>query len=176
MTYIFYGLILILLDFSFNLGNFTIGLIPDFIGYILMIKGLDEIINESEKFTKIRPYVQGMAIYTGITYVVDLFGISRSLGIVAIILSIVSVVMSLYITYHIIVGLKDIEGKRGIDLNSDKLYSLWIAMVVLWGLYYIVLIIPIIALIAILAVLGVSIIFLVEYNKSKKVYEDNLLQ
>ena len=68
MRNIFSGFILIFLDFNLNLGNSTIGLIPDFIGYFVMIGGLDQMVGESTIFTKVRPFVVGMAVYTGILY------------------------------------------------------------------------------------------------------------
>ena len=40
-------MLLVFLDFSINLGRIRIGLIPDFIGYIIMVKGLSELSDES---------------------------------------------------------------------------------------------------------------------------------
>jgi len=42
MSRIFTGFLFIFLDFNLNLGNSQIGLIPDFIGYIIMLGGLAE--------------------------------------------------------------------------------------------------------------------------------------
>ena len=40
MSSIFTGMLLVFLDFNINLGRSKIGLLPDFIGYIVMAGGL----------------------------------------------------------------------------------------------------------------------------------------
>ena len=76
MRNIFIGFILIFLDFNLTINNSQIGLIPDFIGYIIMINGLTEMADDSRLFLKSKPYAAGMAVYTGILYFADMFGIS----------------------------------------------------------------------------------------------------
>lgn len=165
------GYILIFLDLK--IGNYNIDLLPNFIGYIYMINGLRELESESSNFQKAQPFVIGMSIYTGIRYTMDLFGISTNLGWFSEILAIVSMAITYYILYTIIVGVQDIERTRSVDFNSAKLKSTWIPMVFLRVVTYILLRIslPTIAVICMFAWFILSITFLVILNKAKNLYK-----
>lgn len=172
MRNIFIGFILIFLDFNLNLGNSQIGLIPDFIGYIVMIKGLLEMAQESQLFMKVVPFAKGMAIYTGILYLMDLFGVSSSLGALAYILAIASTIISLYISYYIVMGIKETEEKHNAFLNGDSLKSMWTILAVLDIAIYITLLLPALAILCIIISFIVAIFFLVAFSKSKNLYYD----
>lgn len=172
MRNIFIGFLLIFLDFNLNLGNCTIGLIPTFVGYIFLIKGLDEMKNESELFIKARPFAVGMCIYTSILYVGNLLGITANLGGIAILLGILNTIISLYISYNIVSGVQNIETMRNVELNGEKVYNTWKFMMIFQIAAYISLIIPVVAIICVIVSFIVAIIFLVEFNNSKKLYEE----
>ncbi|MCG8482433.1 MAG: hypothetical protein MJA31_03920 [Clostridia bacterium] len=170
MKNIFIGFLMIFLDFNLNHGNSQIGLIPDFVGYIVMINGLGEMAWESQLFMKAKPYATGMAVYTGILYLMDLFGISASLGAMSYILAIVSTIISLYISYNIVMGVKEMESKYNILLNGDSLKSTWTLLAVLNVVSFVFLLIPAAAGVCIVVCLIVAICFLVAFNKSKNLY------
>lgn len=52
MKKLFIGLFFVLLSISINIGEISIDLIPDFIGYLLLISGLREFTAESGYFGK----------------------------------------------------------------------------------------------------------------------------
>ena len=172
MGNLFIGFMLIFLDFNLNLGNSTIGLIPDFIGYIVMIKGLEQMDKESAFFMKIKPYVTGMAFYSTFLYLLDLLGVSISLGVLTYVLAIISTVISLYISYNIVMGVIDMEGKYNTYLNGNSLKSTWTLLAVFNVLSFVTLMIPLISLISIIGSFIVAIIFLVAFNNSKNLYYD----
>jgi hypothetical protein len=170
MKNIFIGLILVFLDFNITLGNSKIGLIPDFIGYIVMITGLVEMSWESPMFAKVKPYVTGMAVYSGIIYILDLFGASVSLGAFTYILAIISTTISLYISYNIVMGVIDMEGKYTTDLNGDNLKSNWKLLVIFDVLSFLLLLIPVAGIISIIISFIIAVCFLVAFSKSKDLY------
>ncbi|MGB4660769.1 MAG: hypothetical protein WBI07_16480 [Mobilitalea sp.] len=170
MKNIFIGFILIFLDFSLNLGNSKIGLIPDFIGYIIMIKGLEEMAEESNFFIKIKPFVAGMAIYSGILYFMDLIGASVSLGTLTYLLAFMSIVVSLYISYHIVMGVIEMEGTYQTFLNGNSLKSTWQLLAIFNVLSLVSLLIPVAAIFFILASFVVAVCFLVAFSNSKNRY------
>lgn len=170
MKNIFIGFILIFLDFNLNLGNSQIGLIPDFIGYIAMINGLAEMSGESPQFMTVKPYATGMAVYTGILYFMDFLGISASIGAFSYILAIASTIISLYISYCIVMGVKEMEDKYNTFLNGESLKSTWTLLAVFNVIVYVSLLIPALAVICILVTLIVGIYFLVAFSKSKNLY------
>ena len=170
MKHIFTGCILIFLDFNLNLGSSQIGLIPDFIGYIVMVNGLTEMSAENPAFLKVKPYARGMAVYTGILYVMDLLGISAELGAITYLLAITSTAVSLYISYYIVIGIKELEDQYGADLNGDNLISTWKLLAIFNIVVYLSLLLPMLAVICIIVTVIVGICFLVNLSKSKNLY------
>ena len=142
MNKIFIGMLLIFLGFDINIGNSTIGVIPTFIGYIFMLKGVVEISELSDKFSKIIPCVKIMISLSIITYILDLLGLNYQiqlpvelhlLGIALLLIGLflAATVFTLYISYNIIMGIKDIEEARGKNLYSSRLYSIWKIRIIL---------------------------------------------
>lgn len=174
MKNIFTGFILIFLDFNLNIGNSQIGLIPDFAGYIVMLSGLEEMARESDIFIKVKPFAAGMAVYTGILYLLALLGISTSLGALSYILSLTSLAISLYISYQIVMGVIELEGKYNTLFNGISLKSAWTILAIFNVVVFLFLIIPGLAFLFIVIGFIASINFLVAFNKSKNLYYNNV--
>ena len=103
MDSIFYGLVLILLDVKIN----GVSLIPNFIGYYLVYRGLGHLANESRHFAELKPWCVGMGIYTALTFAASLFHVRW--GSAATVLTLVSTVVFLYIHYRLIQGVQDLQ-------------------------------------------------------------------
>jgi len=179
MRSIFIGMLFVFLNININIGGTSVGLIPDFIGYCFMLRGLTEIEGFSERFTKIKPIVKGMAIYSAFIYLfaliqgptnVNIQYAFSSLGFFVLFLSLVSVLASLYISYNIIMGIKDIEGIQARDLHSERLHSVWKVKAVFSILTFVIIIAPALAIISMLVSFVVAIIYLIAFNKSKKLF------
>lgn len=174
MRNIFIGLLLVFLDFNLNLGNSTIALLPDFVGYIILSKGLLELEAESERFIKARPYSIGMAVYTGIIFLLDLFGISKLSQYIDFILGIVAMAVLLYISYIIVDGIKEMEVKHNVELNGEKLAYFWKWWALVSVVTFVLLLVPPLALVSVIVSVVVSILFLVAINTSKNLYYDKI--
>ena len=130
MSKIFVGLLLVFLDINFTFNTTTIGLLPDFIGYFILIGGLAEMAAVNSHFGKARPFAIAMAIYTLILYILDLIGLSAALGYAATILGLLSTLISLYLSYHIVRGVMEIEDAQArspvsythLDVYKRQLY------------------------------------------------------
>lgn len=171
MRNIFIGFLLIFLDFNLTINASIIGLLPDFVGYILLIKGIDELSRDTLIFSKAKPFSVGMVFYTGILYVIDLLGIKLNSSYFFTFLGIINIAVTLYITYIIVTGVKEIEVSRGIFLNSESLRAKWKLMAIFDILTYTAIIFPALALIFLLVSLIAKILFLFAFNTSKKLYE-----
>lgn len=162
---IFIGMLLVFLNFNINIGASQIGLIPDFVGYIIMRKGLTELFSWSDKFPRVVPYVTGMAVYSGICYALAIFGVSISL-----ILGLFSTVVSLYISYSIIMGIKDIELSKAQDLHSERLYSTWKLLALFSLVTYALLFIPGLSIIVMIAAFIIGVYYLIVFNETKNLF------
>ena len=172
MKNIFIGFLLIFLDFNLNLGGSTLEVLPDFIGYIFMVNGLAEMVGESTQFIKVKPYASGMAVFTGILYLLDLFGISALLGVFVYILAIVAIAVSLYISYCIVIGVQEMELNRHTFLDGGNLKSAWNYLAVYSASTLLAMLIPSFAIIIVIFGYIVVICFLVAFNKSKNLYDE----
>jgi hypothetical protein len=69
MSSLFNGMVLLFLNFHINIGRSSIGLLPDFLGFIYIVKGAKELSNESEFFKKVNPYARNMTYFTLVLYI-----------------------------------------------------------------------------------------------------------
>lgn len=174
MGNLFLGFFFILLNFNITLNSNVIGLLPDFIGFLLIASGLKELQNYSTNFVKIQPLVSVMALLKVVTYVMDLLGISAQIQMILIPVGIVFLVIYLYIEYTIICGIQDMEQSLGIDLEVKTLFSVWkivafcgVVANIVWIIF------PTVAIIFLIISAIANIMFLVSLHNSKKLYEQN---
>ncbi|MCL2215674.1 MAG: hypothetical protein FWB91_01510 [Defluviitaleaceae bacterium] len=182
---IFIGMILVFINFNLDIGYMRIGIIPSFLGYYFMLKGLAEIMELSSRFSKVIPYVKGMIVYSVIIYVMDLLGGATAIdllyiytptGLLMLAIGIITIVLSLFISYNIIMGVKDIEITQEQDLNSDRLYLAWKLLVVFSVLTHIVILLYITAF----AVVGILVSFLIQiyylfaFYRTKTLYYEKM--
>lgn len=171
MKKIFIGMILVFLDLNWDIGACRIGLIPDFIGYIYMINGVTELMHFSSRFVKIKSYITGMAIYSLIFYAMDLFAITPMFeGPPIFFLGLVSSIFSLFISYDIIMGIKDIELGMSWQLNADQLYATWKVLAIFTLGAFIYYLIPALAWIFVIVGFIVAVYYLYMFNKTKKLF------
>lgn len=181
MKKFFLGFLLVLLDFDINIGFISIGLIPDFLGYYCILKGLDELKGKSREFDKVRPLTYGMMIYSIVMYAGDILGANKlfdSWNITGInyVLGLIAVAASLYITYCISKGVYDIECSCNTDIGAGGLNMAWMFTALSQLTMYIAGIVSGIFGTAFLMVFGVitfgcSIWFIVMMYKTADLYE-----
>ena len=168
---IFIGFLLIFLDLTLYANQFSIEILSDFIGYVFIVMGLDELAKESPCFQKIRPYAVVMGVYSAVIFALNFLGLGNMFFPLDWLLGIVALIVSFYISYVIIQGVEDMERHYQYDLNSVKLKSIWLGMVVTQGACYVLALIPILAVVSIIASLVLGIVFLVQFSESKNRYE-----
>ena len=174
MQNIFWGMLLVFLDFNINLGDATIGLLPDFAGYILMIKGLEEMALESPLFEKARPWATALAVSTGVLYAMDFLAMSVQLRFLGWIMGMAALIASLVISRWILRGILEIEVNRRFRLQASQLEQLWkpLAIVQLvaaaFGWF------PLIGGICALAAFVMGICYLVAFHRTKDLYLEQI--
>lgn len=173
MQKIFIGMILILLDFNVNIGASKLDLLPDFIGYICMVKGMTEMIPESFCFEKARPVGIIMGIYFGVVFFLDLIGASAGFNFLAVPSAIVTTVLFLYITYLICQAVLDIEGNKKTDIGGEGLMKTWKLLAVFDGITTLLVLVGLLGSVGILLIIVdfiVYIVFLVCFKNVKNEY------
>ena len=74
MKKIFWGMLFVFFNFTLTFGSSKLGLIPDFVGYLLMLSGVAELRGESECFVKAKPALIVMTIISLLFYIADFLG------------------------------------------------------------------------------------------------------
>lgn len=74
MKKLFWGFFFIYIDVHLDIDMVRIGLTPAFVGYLLLLGGISELMEESARFEKVRMPSIIMAVYTGILYVWNFSG------------------------------------------------------------------------------------------------------
>ena len=176
MHKLFIGLLLAFLDFNLDLGVNRIGLIPDFLGYIIMLQGLKEMQGRSINFSKVIPITNLALILSIINYVLDFAGftLSNPNTIFTISAGLVMTIISLYISYNIVQGVLDMQRNMSIDLNGNNLFFAWKLIAVLSILVYPLFFIPGLNIISIILTFIFYIYFLYQFNVTKITYQKSL--
>lgn len=171
MGKLFVGYLFIFLNLNITIDNHVIALLPGFVGYYFMVKGLNEMSSQSEKFETVRPFAVGMGVYTGIFFVTDLLGVTSALGLMAWILSLIAMAISLYISYVIIQGIEEIEEKRNVNLEGKSLKQIWVFMAVMQVVTQVMVWVPSLAFFCAMLTIILTIVYLVCFHKTKTLYE-----
>jgi len=178
MNNIFLGFLLCFIQLNISFGELKIMLLPDFIGYIFILRGAVKLLEESDYFIKVKSYIQILITYSLIRYGMEVFGLNDLLsGFFSVGISVVFAVIELAMIYDMIKGVADIEEKYHGYLDSESLYSIWKVDVILTLATYVVIIIqkiaqivPIIVIVLAIITFGINIYFLIILNQTRKQY------
>lgn len=168
MNNIFIGFIFILFDFTLSFNENTLSLLPAFVGYWFLGKGLVELQDRSESITKAIPFAKFMIVFSAITWLINLFAIP--LGFVGIAIGFVETVLSIYVSYLVVVGIKEVEEYHQADLQADKLKQAWLISTICRLCVGLLIWVPFLILVAIVATFIIHIYFMMLLNNTKKAY------
>ena len=193
MKNIFAGLLLIFLDITLNISlgwQGTLDILPEFVGYILILRGAGEMAEVSPSFAKINPAVWAATAVSAISFLLNLFGLSAALlsdGLPAQILQtailLAEEILLFWVTWQMASGIRDMEYHYGTWMNAEDVTVAWELMVGIYAAGFVfsrlaVLLMAPLNLVAtlflILLVIGnvaVNIFFLVQFYKAKKAYD-----
>ena len=118
-----FGFLLIFLNFNLNFNRFSINVLPDFVGYYLLLQGMAEMETENPRFAASRPFAKGMVIYTAILWIGNLLGISG--GPLMMLLNLIALVVHFYIAWVLVCALREVESARGAELYGAVLHKRW---------------------------------------------------
>lgn len=176
MNKLFWGFFFLFLNFSVNMDVSSLQLLPDWVGFILLYAACNELESESDMFQKPRPFCLGLAVYTGILWLLDLMGIGANLGIVSWILALVATCLNLYVSMLIIDALTNVEMRRNYDLCTTHLRKVWKVLAVATIAANVLLIVPVIALVCMLVACVAAIVFLVAVHGTRKAWRNMLYE
>ena len=172
MVYLFWGFLFIFkfpfAYLTFSKWGLTFGL-PDFVGFILVWRGLVELTPESRSFKKLIPASMVFIFASTAKYVLTLFNLLSSDKMSTFVVDVLYSTATLFFCYLIIRGIRDMEIKRNAEFYSTQLFRAWVAVFV----FTICSKLPVngLKLVGALGIVVVSAMFLVRMWDSMKIYK-----
>ena len=107
---------MIFINFYVTINGHTLNLLPTFAGYILLYRAAGELLGESGRFGKLRPFAVAVAIYTGILWVGDLLGVTGANW------------LSTLLELAALQAILEMETHYGTDLNGTSARTAWFVL------------------------------------------------
>lgn len=171
MNALFIGMLLVFLDVNVGFNNHIFDILPDFVGYFLMMRGLEAMARESRWFAKARPVALVMAVYSAVLYAVDALAVTVYSRFLSFCLGLLAMAASLLLGWWTVSGVREMEQLQNRDLEGEKLRSFWLYMAIIQGITYACGWIPLVGTMGSIAALVMNICFLAAFYRSKNLYE-----
>ena len=153
MHRLFWGLFFVLLDIDLTVGRATFEILPDFVGFFLLIKGMEEQAGTSPSFEKSRHVAFGLFLLSAVYYGAGLLNLEPMTKVVFWVLEFICLAVFLWLL-------------RGIAADgSEQLKGLWLIVAVVEVLSALLSWVPLIGSICRAAALVTGIVFLLAYWK-----------
>lgn len=182
MVLIFVGALFVVLNFTIQFpSGAVLGLLPGFVGYILIHAGVDRLL-QRETYLKYQMFNPIIALrfligLSALDWLTDLFFSHTEMGLpttlLGLFLSILQVLLSVMFWVSFVRALEQVERERAVDLVTDYLMLgvvLWTAIQALAVICALIRIEQLLVLV-ILAGVGAVILFIIELFRAMRRYE-----
>ncbi len=176
MDKLFLGFALVLLDLNISFGRVSIEFLPDFIGFFLIAKSCMQLVTCIQRFSKVQTAAKILTVYTGIYFLLNLFGIGTQPGLLALLLNGISTICSLIMVYWLVRGMQKLEQQYTWELATTALQTMLPILACLHSLSLLLSWIPVLSLLASIAAAIVSLCFLTFFHKSHQLLTEKLRQ
>ena len=172
MNRLFWGFLFVVLDYELKIGSATLGLLPDFGGYFLLMKGMESLADENEYFARGRHWAFGLMLLHLVLYGGALLDPPAMTAVGLWVLGLAGHIVGLYLVNRVIAGIRQMESSSGRDLQSEKLKFMWLIQAVMGTLAYLLNWVPLVKSFAALASAVTGICLLIAMYGTKKRYEE----
>lgn len=124
MDRLFAGVFFLLFDFNLTLNGHSIGLLPDFVGYLLLFALSDRLLEQSPALKKCRRISAWFGAYSLFSYLLTLL-VAQPDPLLRYGIGLVEMVFRLYFLYQLVQGLQQLEIARSITLYTASLQKRW---------------------------------------------------
>jgi hypothetical protein len=139
MIRLFWGLFFVLLDYKVSVGSAVIEVLPDFVGFFLLMKGMESLADKSIAFDRGRHLAFAMSLFTGVLFLADLMAPDSRMQIWLWLLELGAMIIGLCILKMILSGFRQM-GRCG----TENANSLWVILLVLLPLCHLLSWVPVV--------------------------------
>lgn len=169
MKNFFLGFLFIFVNLNVPFGEITINFLPEFLGYMFILRGIKEFKDYSPEFTKVEPFAKAMFIFSFLPFVFNVTGYNTGMAI-ALVISAVLITGHLYVSYGVVKGIMEIEINTQNDLLGDKLYSKWKYNAYVQVASLILLLVPLLNLFVLFASIITAVLLVIAMYKTSDAY------
>ncbi|MBQ9845091.1 MAG: hypothetical protein IJO54_03290 [Oscillospiraceae bacterium] len=173
MENFFIGMIFIFLNFNFTVSNHVVGLIPTFVGYIFVKRGINEFEGKVPAFAKIENFSKIMIAVSIVIYIMDFLAVN--IGAMYFVVSVVMMAANIYTSFNITEGILWLEENKNVNILGSDLRRMWKISIIALCASTVTVFIPLLNIIAVLAYFVCCALFLVAFNKTKNAAADHYL-
>ena len=154
MDHLFWGLLFCLIDVEVTVGRAVFGLLPDFIGYFLLMKGMTALAGESRFFDRGRHWAFGLCILSAVLWGAELMDpdTGTKLGLWA---------LELAERIVLLVLIRGIVAELG---RPEGLNAMWLTLAVMQPMCHLLGWIPLVGTVCSAASAVVSLLFLAAFR------------
>lgn len=172
MNRLFWGLLFVALDFELNPGSVTIGLLPDFIGWYLLMKGMEALAEENRYFDRGRHWAFALCLLNVVLYGADLLNPSGMNAFAMWMLGLAGLCVGVYVTGSMIRGIRQMEEDHHRQLHSEKLKIMWMIQAVMGILAHLFSWLPLVGEFTAAAAVVTAVCLLIAMYGTAKCYEE----
>ena len=135
MKLIFWGLLLDFLDFNLTFNGFSIDILPDFVGWLLVLFGARRMREENERFARMQPAAGVLFAVYLLSFLLQPFGpvdLDDSLLAVALALAVnlVFFVLYAYVLWQLVRAMQEMEERYGRAFGAHSMRTAVIVILV----------------------------------------------
>lgn len=125
MDSIITGLCFVLLDFNVIYPTRTVDLIPDFIGYILLYRGLKALTERAAALARVFRLSIPLAVLTGMGWLLFALGVLSRDGMTGLLLRFAAIIAALWCAWQLANGIRQLGEYHQIDVEAERLKTAW---------------------------------------------------
>lgn len=147
MNFIYFGTLFVVVGFSINIGGGQVELFPDAIGYFLILKGTQSLLELQPNFKKLQPFLYFLLGYNALVFIDKLFNIIPNSSYIYFVFGSVALVLYFIVFYRLFKDFNGLKVKLRRPEEVDRLNRSWLrytyasiiflVISVLEGLYFI---------------------------------------
>lgn len=164
MRTIFFGLALVLLDADVTFGTATLDLLPDFIGFDLMRRGMEQLAGEETEFNRGRHWAFGMELAAVILYGARILRPDTHGRVTVWILNLILRCAFLILLYFIVRGTEKLCRRKGRESQAERMKGFYLMIAVLHPVCALISWIPLTGSVSKIASAVLSACFLAAYR------------
>lgn len=162
MNRLFWGLFFVLLDYYVTIGTARVEILPDMIGFYLLMKGMEELAEKSVCFDRGRHWAFGMLLLSGVLFGADLLNPGTYMRVWLWAAGLGTLAVTLGVTRSII------QGVRALSLETENLNNMWLVLTVLQVICSLLSWVPLVGRICAIVSVATALLFLMMFHRTIK--------